>query len=75
MKKNESMHNGQKEILTKFEVAALLGISVRMVDKMDQQGTIESFRLEGLTGKKFFRYSDIYRLIFGEDIKEQKVRA
>jgi len=54
----------QKEILTKLEVAVLLGINVRTVDKMDQNGVLKSYRLEGLTGKKFFKYSDIYKLIF-----------
>ena len=66
MKKVASNLTGQKEILTKHEVSELLGINIRTVDKMDAQGTIKSYRLEGLTGKKFFKYSDIYTLIFKE---------
>ena len=66
MENETSLLTGQKEILTKKEVSQLLGINVRTVDKMDAQGTIKSYRLSGLTGKKFFKYSEIYRLIFGE---------
>ena len=66
MAKEAIQHNGKKEILTKREVAELLGINIRTVDKMDQEGTIKSYRLEGLTGKKFFKYSELYKLIFGE---------
>ncbi len=75
MKKNESMHNGKKEILTKKEVSQLLGVHLRTVDRLEEKGTLKGYPLAGLTGRKFYRYSEISETIFGENTATKKARA
>lgn len=55
--------NAQKEILTASEVAELLSVNIATIWRWTRKGRLKSYQIEG---KKYYKYGDIYREIFGD---------
>jgi len=75
MAKIASIAPREKEILSRKEVAEMLQINVRSVDKLEKEGELKAYRFKGLTGKKFYRYSQIEAILFKEGEPKPKARA
>ena len=61
-----------KPIYERVELANLLNVTVRTIDRMEAKKIITGYRIEGLGKKKYFKYSDVYKAIFGEEVEERK---
>lgn len=63
----------QKEILSTKEVAELLSISARTVDRMMKKGILKPY---SFYGKKYYKYSEIVKSIeAGKESTEQEEKA